>query len=141
MSLYTTGEMAKLAGVSVRTVQFYDGKGLLPPSQLSEGGRRLYSQEDLGKLQRICLWKAMGLSLDSIKGILESENADKVLGLLLEQQAKALEQEIRDRQHQLKSIQALEENLKSPEKIPVNSVSDMEQLMKNKHKLRKSTES
>lgn len=137
MSLYTTGEMAKLAGVSVRTVQFYDGKGLLPPSQLTEGGRRLYSQEDLGKLQRICLWKAMGLSLDSIKGILESENADKVLGLLLEQQAKALEQEIRDRQHQLKSIQALEENLKSPEKIPVNSVSDMEQLMKNKHKLRK----
>ena len=130
MSLYTTGEMAKLAGVSVRTVQFYDGKGLLPPSQLSEGGRRLYSQEDLGKLQRICLWKTMGLSLDSIKGILESQNADKVLGLLLEQQAAALEED-------LQAIRALEENLKSAEKIPVNSISDMEQLMKNKKKLRK----
>lgn len=137
MSLYTTGEMAKLAGVSVRTVQFYDGKGLLPPSQLSEGGRRLYSQEDLGKLQRICLWKTMGLSLDSIKGILESQNADKVLGLLLEQQAAALEEDIQDRQRQLQAIRALEENLKSAEKIPVNSISDMEQLMKNKKKLRK----
>ena len=137
MSLYTTGEIAKLAGVSVRTVQFYDRKGILPPSQLSEGGRRLYSQEDLGKLQRICLWKTMGLSLEAIKGILESQNADKVLELLLEQQAKALEEDIQDGQQQLRSIRALEENLKSAEKIPVNSISDMEQLMKNKQKLRK----
>ncbi len=137
MSLYTTGEIAKLTGVSVRTVQFYDRKGILPPSQLSEGGRRLYSQEDLGKLQRICLWKTMGLSLEAIKGILESQNADKVLELLLEQQAKALEEDIQDRQQQLRSIRALEENLKSAEKIPVNSISDMEQLMKNKQKLRK----
>ena len=137
MSLYTTGEIAKLAGVSVRTVQFYDRKGILPPSQLSEGGRRLYSQEDLGKLQRICLWKTMGLSLEAIKGILESQNADKVLELLLEQQAKALEEDIQDRQQQLRSIRALEENLKSAEKIPVNSISDMEQLMKNNQKLRK----
>ena len=137
MSLYTTGEIAKLAGVSVRTVQFYDRKGILPPSQLSEGGRRLYSQEDLGKLQRICLWKTMGLSLEAIKGILESQNADKVLELLLEQQAKALEEDIQDQQQQLRSIRALEENLKSAEKIPVNSISDMEQLMKNKQKLRK----
>ena len=137
MSLYTTGEIAKLAGVSVRTVQFYDRKGILPPSQLSEGGRRLYSQEDLGKLQRICLWKTMGLSLEAIKGILESQNADKVLELLLEQQAKALEEDIQDRQQQQRSIRALEENLKSAEKIPVNSISDMEQLMKNKQKLRK----
>ena len=141
MSLYTTGDIAKLAGVSVRTVQrtvqFYDSKGILPPSQLSEGGRRLYSQEDLGKLQRICLWKTMGLSLDAIKDILESPNSDKVLGLLLEQQAKALEEDIHHRQKQLQSIRALEENLKSTEKIPVNSISDMEQLMKNKRKLRK----
>lgn len=134
MSLYTTGEIAKLAGVSVRTVQFYDRKGILPPSQLSEGGRRLYSQEDLGKLQRICLWKTMGLSLEAIKGILESQNADKVLELLLEQQAKALEEDIQDRQQQLRSIRALEENLKSAEKIPVNSISDMEQLMKKQKK-------
>lgn len=112
-------------------------RGSSPPSQLSEGGRRLYSQEDLGKLQRICLWKTMGLSLEAIKGILESQNADKVLELLLEQQAKALEEDIQDRQQQLRSIRALEENLKSAEKIPVNSISDMEQLMKNKQKLRK----
>ena len=137
MSCYTTGDLAKLAGVSVRTVQFYHRKGLLPPSQFSEGGRRLYSQEDLGKLQRICLWKTMGLSLDAIQGILESPSSDKVLTLLLEQQAQALEEEIHARQRQLKAVRALEENLKSPEKIPVNSIEDMEQLMNSKKKLRK----
>lgn len=47
MSKYTTGEIARLCGVSVRTVQYYDDRGILVPSQLSEGGRRLYSDDDL----------------------------------------------------------------------------------------------
>ena len=41
MSKYTTGEIAKLCGVSVRTVQYYDSRNILIPSELSEGGRRL----------------------------------------------------------------------------------------------------
>ena len=41
MSKYTTGEIAKLCGVTVRTVQYYDTRGILIPSELSEGGRRL----------------------------------------------------------------------------------------------------
>ena len=41
MSKYTTGEVAKLCGVTVRTVQYYDTRGILAPSELSEGGRRL----------------------------------------------------------------------------------------------------
>ena len=47
MSIYTTGEIAKLCGVTVRTVQYYDSRSILVPSALSEGGRRLYSEEDL----------------------------------------------------------------------------------------------
>ena len=47
MSKYTTGELAKLCGVTVRTVQYYDARGILIPSELSEGGRRLYSEDDL----------------------------------------------------------------------------------------------
>lgn len=45
MSKYTTGEIAKLCGVSVRTVQYYDTRGILTPSELTEGGRRLYSED------------------------------------------------------------------------------------------------
>ena len=50
MSKYTTGEIAKLCGVSVRTVQYYDERGILIPSELSEGGRRLYSEDDYKKI-------------------------------------------------------------------------------------------
>ena len=44
LNLYTTGEIAKLCGVSVRTVQYYDTREILVPSSLTEGGRRLYSE-------------------------------------------------------------------------------------------------
>ena len=50
MSKYTTGELAKRCGVTVRTVQYYDTRGILVPSELSEGGRRLYSEEDLKRI-------------------------------------------------------------------------------------------
>ena len=58
MSKYTTGELAKLCGVTVRTVQYYDTRGILVPSELSEGGRRLYSEDDL-KLMKICCEQTM----------------------------------------------------------------------------------
>lgn len=47
---YTTGELAKLADVSVRTVQYYDQRGILSPTELTEGGRRLYTEADLDHL-------------------------------------------------------------------------------------------
>ena len=51
--LYTTGEIAKLCGVSVRTVQYYDTRGILIPSSLTEGGRRLYTEADVGPLKNV----------------------------------------------------------------------------------------
>lgn len=54
MSKYTTGELAKLCNVTVRTVQYYDKRGILIPTELSEGGRRLYSESDLQRLKVIC---------------------------------------------------------------------------------------
>ena len=90
MSVYSTGEIARLCGVSVRTVQFYDGKGLLPPSEISEGGRRLYSKADVEQLRFICMLKTLGLSLDSIKEILQSEQKNEILLLLLQQQEKRI---------------------------------------------------
>ena len=53
MSKYTTGELAKLCNVTVRTVQYYDKRGILIPTELSEGGRRLYSESDLQRLKVI----------------------------------------------------------------------------------------
>ena len=50
--IYTTGEFARKAGVSVRTIRYYDKQGILKPSHVSESGYRLYTDGDFGKLQR-----------------------------------------------------------------------------------------
>ena len=137
MSKYTTGEMAKLCNISVRAVQFYDTKGVLHPTDLTEGGRRLYTDDDLTKLRLICVLKAIGLSLDSIKGILESESSGKVLSVLLDEQTKQLSDEIVERQNQLDTIKIIKECIRDKTNIPVNSIIDIEHMMENKKGLRK----
>lgn len=69
-------EFANLAGVTVRTLQYYDRLGLLKPSHLTEGGHRLYRREDLLRLQQILTLKWMGFALDQIKEVLESDPYD-----------------------------------------------------------------
>jgi len=137
MSKYTTGEMAKFCNISVRTVQFYDTKGVLHPSDLTEGGRRLYTDDDLTKLRLICTLKTIGLSLDLIKGILESESPGKVLMLLLDQQIKLLGDEIGKRQKQLEAISVIKECIQDKAIIPVNSIADIEQIVEKNKKVRK----
>ncbi|MCL2187381.1 MAG: MerR family transcriptional regulator [Defluviitaleaceae bacterium] len=136
MSKYTTGEMARLCNVTVRTVQFYHTKGLLIPSDLTEGGRRLYTDDDLTKLRLICTLKAIGLSLDLIKGILESDAPGKVLALLLNEQLKMLSHEISERQKQLESIEVIKESIRNKVTIPVNSIIGIEDMMEKNKKVR-----
>jgi DNA-binding transcriptional MerR regulator/DNA-directed RNA polymerase subunit RPC12/RpoP len=137
MSKYTTGEIAKMCEVSVRTVQFYDTRGLLTPSGLTEGGRRLYSGDDLKQMRLILMLKSLGLSLDSIKGILESENQSRVLLLLLDEQMKRLDAEMGQMQKQTKSIKTIKEAIKTSDTIPVKSISGIDNIMNGKKKLKK----
>lgn len=137
MSKYTTGELAKSCNVSVRTVQFYDTKGLLPPSELTDGGRRLYTENDLIKLRLICTLKSVGLSLDSIQGILNSEAPAKVLNLLLDEQTKQLSNEISERQKQVTAIKIVKDSIQNMDAIPVNSIQDIGHMMENRKKLRR----
>ena len=137
MSQYTTGDMAKLCDISVRTVQFYDAKDLLKPSALTEGGRRLYSDDDLKKLRMICLLKSLGLSLDAIKGIMKSEAQGRVLALLLDEQLKQIDADMADMQKQREAIEVVQESISNTEVISVNSINDIEQIMNAKKKLRK----
>ena len=99
MSKYTTGELAKLCGVTVRTVQYYDSRDLLVPSELSEGGRRLYSEEDLKRMKLICFLRDLDISINTISQLLAEEHPENVIGLLLEQQSEVLRHEI-DQRHE-----------------------------------------
>ncbi|SUN47388.1 HTH-type transcriptional regulator hmrR [Streptococcus dysgalactiae subsp. dysgalactiae] len=80
---YSTGELANLAGVSIRTVQYYDQRGILTPTALTEGGRRLYTDSDLEQLRIICFLRDLGFSIEQIRKVLAEENAAQVLELLL----------------------------------------------------------
>ena len=66
---YTSGQFAKKANVSIRTVRYYDKQSLLKPSGMSEGGYRLYTDSDFAKLQKILSLKYLGFSLDEIRSI------------------------------------------------------------------------
>ncbi|MGE7114474.1 MerR family transcriptional regulator [Lysinibacillus sp. NPDC047702] len=74
--MYHINEFKKLSGVSVRTLRFYDKKGLLKPVSKTEGGHRLYSNTELKKLQQIQFLKTIGFQLSEIKIMLESEEWD-----------------------------------------------------------------
>lgn len=80
---YSTGELANLAGVSIRTVQYYDQRGILTPTALTEGGWRLYTDSDLEQLRMICFLRDLGFSIEQIRKVLAEENAAQVLELLL----------------------------------------------------------
>ena len=137
MSKYTTGEIAKLCGVTVRTVQYYDSRGILVPAELSEGGRRLYSEDNLKRMRVICFLRSLGLPIDSISQILSEDDPGSVISLLLEQQERALKEEIGERQEKLDKLTELRRELKSVEMISVESIGDVAYTMSNKKKLKK----
>lgn len=85
-SRYTTGDIAKLTGVSVRTVQYYDAKGLLIPNEISDGGRRLYGTAEVERMRVILFLKGLGFKLEQIHSILSDERPERVLVDLLDQQ-------------------------------------------------------
>ncbi len=137
MSKYTTGELAKLCNVSVRTVQYYDSRGILSPSALSEGGRRLYSENDLEKLRVICFLRSLELPIDSIKGLLEEDHPENVISFLLQEQEAALRQEIAQKQERAERIGDVQRALKKMSQVSVESIGDIAHIMERKKQLRR----
>ena len=80
MSL-TVGAVARLAGVTVRTLHHYDAIGLLSASGRSEAGYRRYADADLDRLQRILFYRELGFGLDQIKDVMTDGTADAVAHL------------------------------------------------------------
>jgi len=68
---YTIGEVARLSGLTVRTLHHYDAIGLLPPSHRAMSGRRGYASTDLERLQRILFYRELELPLDEIGRLLD----------------------------------------------------------------------
>lgn len=136
MSKYTTGEIAKLCGVSVRTVQYYDTRGILTPSELTEGGRRLYSEDDLKRMRIVCFLRDAGISINNIGELLSENNPGNVISVLLEQQEQFLREEVHERQVKLNMLDGIKRELKSVENFSIESIGDIAYVMENKKKMR-----
>ena len=137
MSMYSTGELAKRCGVSVRTVQYYDTRGILVPSALSEGGRRLYTEEDCRQLEIICFLRDTGLSISSISQLLNEPDPGSVISVLLNQREQELRGELADCQEKLALLGGIRSSLKTVGPVSLESIGDIAHLMKNRKKLRR----
>lgn len=84
---YSIGEFARLAGVTRRTLHYYDEAGLLKPFRQAANGRRRYRKDDLLRLQQIVTLKYMGFSLADIERLLTSPGYDLKASLILQREA------------------------------------------------------
>lgn len=107
----TVGEIAKKMNVTVRTLQYYDKEGVLSPSLESEGGRRLYNDKDIIKLNQIQSMKYLGFSLEDIKNRLPSINTPEEVSSVLTMQTKEIREKIKHLKDVLKSLEKLNEEV------------------------------
>ncbi|MGM9884205.1 MerR family transcriptional regulator [Streptococcus hyointestinalis] len=128
---YSTGELARLAKVSVRTVQYYDKCGILPPTSLSEGGRRIYTKSDLHVLKQICFLRELDFSIEQIKRLLAEDNATETLQLLLMDHITHLNQDIHHKKEQVDIAVNLLDSLKKQPEMPLEQWADLSLVMKN----------
>ena len=107
--MFTVNEVSKTSGISIRTLQYYDKIGLLPPSGFTDSGYRLYNEDSLEKLQTILLFRELEFPLKEIKKIVENPDFDREKAL--SDQIKLLKL----RREQIDSLISLAEKLKNKE--------------------------
>lgn len=78
---YSINRLSKLAGVSVRTLHYYDEIGLLSPKRISSNGYRVYGQKEVNLLQQILFYRELGIQLAEIQKIVWAKNYDGIAAL------------------------------------------------------------
>lgn len=78
---YTIQKLGQMAGISTRTLRYYDEIGLLKPAGTNSSGYRLYGQAEVDRLQQILFYKELGVSLDSIRNILDAPSFNRLEAL------------------------------------------------------------
>jgi DNA-binding transcriptional MerR regulator len=73
---YTIQKLASLAGVSTRTLRYYDEIGILKPARINSSGYRIYGQAEVNRLQQILFYRELGVNLESIKEIVTAPTFD-----------------------------------------------------------------
>lgn len=78
---YTVQKLGRLAGISARTLRYYDEIGILKPARTNSSGYRIYGRQEVDKLQQILFFRELGVGLDTIKSIVTSPGFDGAAAL------------------------------------------------------------
>ena len=98
---YSSGQFARMADVSLRTIRFYDKQNILKPSYVNPSGARFYTDADFARLQQILLFKYLGFSLDDIRELVINDADDRLLLSSLKLQRRL----VQDRIEQLQQVE------------------------------------
>lgn len=133
--LYTTGEFAKMAGVTIRTIRYYDTKGILKPSHHNDAGHRLYTDKDFTKLKKILALKYLGLSLEEVMNTEQNnfEKDDMVNSLKL--QKNIIKNKINHMKTVLNAIETAEVSIENDENLDWNKTVDIIKILESEKEL------
>lgn len=115
MKLLSVSQLARRTGVTVRTLHHYEARGLLQPSARSAAGYRLYGEAELRRLQHIVSLKALGLTLDAIRGSLDTDAPSLVEAVW--RQTRRLRETIAHQHALLRRLESLQQRLAAGEAI------------------------
>lgn len=121
----SVGEVAKKMDVTVRTLQHYDKEGLLSPSAISDGGRRLYTDKDIIKLYQILSLKHLGFSLGDIKNRLIPLDTPAEVVAVLEEQAAVVRGKIESLSESLRELEVLREEVLQMQSVDFKKYADI----------------
>lgn len=136
---YSSGEFARMAHVTLRTIRYYDKQDILKPSFVSEAGARFYTDEDFARLQQILLLKYLGFSLDDIREMTIDDADYHFMLNALNIQLKLVQDRIEQMQLVEKAIQDTSEAIKEEHTIDWNQMlnlihlTGMEKSLKNQY--------
>ena len=125
------GDLSKTTGLTKRTLRFYNQIGLLSPSGKTESGHRLYNESDLSRLQQILSLKELGLSLEEIKGVLDSNQISPLE--IVNLQIIRIKEQIKEQQQLLDQLQHVSKLMTKEATVTAKDFTNLLQAMKIRH--------
>lgn len=128
---WKVGDLAKLTGLTVRTLRFYDQIGLFSPSGHTDSGHRLYNESDIRRLQQILSLKDLGLSLEEIQAVLKGHTYSPfgIVNIQIER----VRNNIKTQQKLLAELERLAEQMNHQEPLSVDAFISLLETMKMSH--------
>lgn len=124
---WKVGELAKLTGLTVRTLHFYDQIGLFSPSGQTESGHRLYAEADLARLHQIVSLKELGFTLEEIKSVLAGGQVGPLD--IVNLQMSRIQADIRKQQKRLEQLRYAAKLLQGNERLTGDDFAELLQAM------------